>query len=530
MTSTEPKSKTWGEQQVSYDQTFSLAEVMSEQLVDHLQVEDDAKFAKFIADEDSLTNETSLENATNDQETENSDFMIAQMMQLEFERERDESIRIYEKSKNADKKLTVSYVNYRTTDHLQNGDDIGEDSQDTDDATKDAIPQGITPIRPKKKKRNAKGDTTKHDPSICGRKHVQNTQNFSVDFTSGDLYDTKFDFKLNNRVYNDLKQFSHKDKKRYVKLKDREDIATQQLAVDERTRVTLFKLIDNGTLQEITGIVATGKEAVIVHAFGGIHSEKSIPKEVAIKIFKTTLIEFKSRDKYIKDDYRFKRRLKHINPRKLIAAWVEKEMHNLKRLEKFNIPCPHVVLNKKNAIIMGFIGSDRIAAPQLRLADLNEEQLKSAYEQCLDSMRKMYKEARLVHADLSEYNLLWHEDVLYFIDVSQSVEPSHPNAHYFLHRDCTNISNFFTHKKLPGAMEPLEIFNFVTDMNITEETLEATLITLDNTLIKKTEFSDYQPHDSSFDYLHDFIQSNLAGDYSSSSESRSNDDDVDDVD
>eukprot|EP00800_Vazella_pourtalesii_P017642 TRINITY_DN545_c0_g1_i1.p1 TRINITY_DN545_c0_g1~~TRINITY_DN545_c0_g1_i1.p1 ORF type:complete len:528 (-),score=108.61 TRINITY_DN545_c0_g1_i1:396-1979(-) len=527
MTSTEPKSKIWGGEQTDYNQTFSLADVMSEQLVDHLQVEDDAKFAKFIADEDTLTTNTSSGNAAYDQENENSDFMIAQMMQLEFERERDESIRIYEKSQNAEKKLTVSYVNYRTTDHLQNGDEISEDSQDSDDRDKDTKPQGITPIRPKKKKRAAKGDTTKHDPSICGRKHVQNTQNFPIDFTSGDLYDTKFDFKLNNRVYNELKQFSHKDKKRYAKLKDREDIATQELAVDERTRVTLFKLIDNGTLQEVTGIVATGKEAVIVHALGGIHGQLSIPKEVAIKIFKTTLMEFKSREKYIKDDYRFKGRLRHTNPRKLIAAWVEKEMHNLKRLEKFSIPCPHVILNKKNAIIMDFIGSNRIAAPQLRLAVLNEEQLKSAYVQCLDSMRKMYQEAHLVHADLSEYNLLWHEDLLYFIDVSQSVEPSHPNAHYFLHRDCTNISNFFSQKKLAGALSPLEIFNFVTDMNIKEEALEATLITLDNSSVRKNESSDCQPHESSFDYLHDFIQSNLADNYSSSSESQSDDDDVD---
>lgn len=33
-----------------------------------------------------------------------------------------------------------------------------------------------------------------------------------------------------------------------------------------------------------------------------------IPKECAVKVFKTTLNEFKTRDKYIKDDYRFKDR------------------------------------------------------------------------------------------------------------------------------------------------------------------------------------------------------------------------------
>ena len=53
-----------------------------------------------------------------------------------------------------------------------------------------------------------------------------------------------------------------------------------------------------------------GKEAVILHADGGPGPEEgpeepmNIPKEVAIKVFKTTLNEFKTRDKYIRDDYR----------------------------------------------------------------------------------------------------------------------------------------------------------------------------------------------------------------------------------
>ena len=56
-----------------------------------------------------------------------------------------------------------------------------------------------------------------------------------------------------------------------------------------------------------------------------------IPAECAVKIFKTTLNEFKNRDRYIKDDYRFKDRFGKQNPRKLVKLWAEKEMHNLKR-------------------------------------------------------------------------------------------------------------------------------------------------------------------------------------------------------
>lgn len=59
--------------------------------------------------------------------------------------------------------------------------------------------------------------------------------------------------------------------------------------------------------------------------------DKVIPPECAIKVFKTTLNEFKNRDKYIKDDYRFKDRFSKLNPRKIIRMWAEKEMHNLTR-------------------------------------------------------------------------------------------------------------------------------------------------------------------------------------------------------
>ena len=105
--------------------------------------------------------------------------------------------------------------------------------------------------------------------------------------------------------------------------------------MDEKTRLVLFKLVNNGLLEEINGTISTGKEACVYHAFGGKTAEEAVPKEVALKVYKTTLNEFKTRDKYIKDDHRFKARFKKQNPRKVIHLWAEKEMRNLKRLVLF---------------------------------------------------------------------------------------------------------------------------------------------------------------------------------------------------
>ena len=97
------------------------------------------------------------------------------------------------------------------------------------------------------------------------------------------------------------------------------------------------------------------------------------------------------------------------------------------------------------------------------------------YDMCLvytytppppQGMQSMYQKCRLIHADLSEYNLLWHRGRVVFIDVGQSVEPSHPNGLEFLLRDCTNVSGFFERAGVPGAMTPHQLFNHVSGLKI----------------------------------------------------------------
>ena len=68
--------------------------------------------------------------------------------------------------------------------------------------------------------------------------------------------------------------------------------------------------------------------------------------------------------------------------------------------------------------------------------------------QVVEMMVTLYSECHLVHADLSEYNILWWQKEAWFIDVSQAVEPIHPSGLDFLLRDCANIYNFFSKKGL----------------------------------------------------------------------------------
>ena len=136
--------------------------------------------------------------------------------------------------------------------------------------------------------------------------------------------------------------------------------------MDSKTRLILYKLVNNDVLESIGGVISTGKEAVILYAPGGKSKEVLMPAECVAKVYKTTLNEFKTRSKYIKDDYRFKDRYKHLNPRKIVRLWAEKEMHNLMKMRNFGILCPEVVALKKNVLLMSFVGSDAQPAPKLK--------------------------------------------------------------------------------------------------------------------------------------------------------------------
>ena len=46
-------------------------------------------------------------------------------------------------------------------------------------------------------------------------------------------------------------------------------------------------------------------------------------------------------------------------------------------------------------------------APKLKDVELSESKARELYLQCIQIMRVMYQESKLVHADLSEFNMLW---------------------------------------------------------------------------------------------------------------------------
>ncbi|WVF68814.1 hypothetical protein IAT40_003587 [Kwoniella sp. CBS 6097] len=219
--------------------------------------------------------------------------------------------------------------------------------------------------------------------------------------------------------------------------KDKSDRATQDQVLDARTRLVLAGLVNRNVIGKIERCVSTGKEANVYYALPG----------VAVKIYRTSILNFRSRANYIVGEQRFRGEYTSSkNPRKMIRVWAEKELRNLRRLVAGGVRAPKVHDCKENVLVMDFLGQGDDASPRLKDAEIDTELAKTLYNELIIAVRRMYQHCHLVHADLSEYNILLHEGHLWIIDVSQSVEHDHPKAFDFLRADLANVEEFFSRR------------------------------------------------------------------------------------
>jgi len=241
---------------------------------------------------------------------------------------------------------------------------------------------------------------------------------------------TRYDDKTMDRLDRKL------DKSR-IKIQNKsDDRQAAESVLDKNTSELLNKYFASGIIEQFVGIISAGKEAHVYFAYGENHTP------IAIKIYKIDPQNTKWMKNYIVGDPRFKK----IGPstQKLIFTWCSKEYKNLRELNRQEISSPIVIKGKNNVLIMEFIGDEQ-GTPAPRLKDVQFSQ--DPYIEMnisLDLIKDMYQKAKLVHGDLSEYNILYWNDKQYVIDVSQAVSIYHPNAQVFLQRDIENILRFYS--------------------------------------------------------------------------------------
>ena len=228
------------------------------------------------------------------------------------------------------------------------------------------------------------------------------------------------------------------------------DRKTLDEVFDKSTLLSLDKLISNRVIDILDFPISTGKEGNI---FRGVTPSKKL---VAVKIYRTSTSTFKHISKYIIGDPRFKNITK--NRRDLVHLWTQKEYKNLQRMNEARIRAPKPITRINNVLVMEYIGTVKKPAPMMR--DVNLKKPEEIFNTLVNFIEKMYKKAKLVHSDISAFNVLIHQNKPYLIDVGQAVLLEHPLAYDFLKRDIHNLANYF--KKYNLKSDEQKIYNKIT--------------------------------------------------------------------
>ncbi len=238
----------------------------------------------------------------------------------------------------------------------------------------------------------------------------------------------------------------HSEKRR----KDSSERKTGNEIFDKITLETLYKLANQGHIDILNGAISTGKEANVLT---GITDDE---KFVAVKIYRIATSDFKKMDYYLKGDPRFN--VKTKNKRKIIYSWVTKEFKNLTRLYQAGVNVPEPITSANNVLLIEFIG-DEDGNPAQPVKNQPPQNPDEFWNKLLVQLKLFVNEAKLVHGDLSNYNILNLNEEPVIIDVSQSVVLDNPISKELLERDINTLVREYTKLGVKTSFE--EVWEYV---------------------------------------------------------------------
>jgi RIO kinase 1 len=227
-------------------------------------------------------------------------------------------------------------------------------------------------------------------------------------------------------------------------------------------------ITSDGAIDTELGVVKTGKEAdlyLIERAAPGLTADDPPLRQtiLAAKRYRTS----DHKDFHRSSEYEEGRRTRRSRDARalekgsaygrLLAAdhWAYAEFDALSRMYTAGAPVPYPVQVNGTELLMEFIGDGTAAAPRLAQSRAEPRDLRPLLDQIVEAMH-LFARAGFVHGDLSPYNLLVHDGRIVVIDLPQIVDAiSNPNGIGLLHRDCVNIADWFTRRRVEVDAETL---------------------------------------------------------------------------
>jgi len=215
---------------------------------------------------------------------------------------------------------------------------------------------------------------------------------------------------------------------------------------DNEQREALETFIDQGLIEDVLGVVRSGKEATVYRCVtpdGGW---------VAAKVYRTHKVRqfaddsaYRSgrlRGREHRREARAMRGKTAVGRELAFAGWVSHEYETLEALHRAGVDVPAPIARGDAAILMEFAGDDGGPAPQLSESYLERAEAEAIVERLLANVELMLANDR-VHGDLSAFNVLYGDGRIWIIDFPQAVDPRfNPNALALLQRDIENVARF----------------------------------------------------------------------------------------
>jgi RIO kinase 1 len=215
--------------------------------------------------------------------------------------------------------------------------------------------------------------------------------------------------------------------------KEREQRKVRDEFFDHRTLLAISRLISQGEFAALDYPISTGKE-------GGVFRATTAEGFRAVKVYRIGNTVFRNLPPHVLE--LFRQEASQRNFTRLVSAWTRREHTLLGRLFEGGVRVPQPFVHFRNVLVMGFIGTGPLPAP--RLQDAVVEDPAALLEDLTAQIRAMTA-VKLVHGDLSPYNVLLHEGKAVLIDVAQAIPTDHPQAPELLTRDLRNFARYFEH-------------------------------------------------------------------------------------
>ncbi len=223
----------------------------------------------------------------------------------------------------------------------------------------------------------------------------------------------------------------------------REERKTESEVWDRQTLDAIYRFMKKGIVDTVEHPISTGKEA---NVFLALTPEG---ETIVVKVYRTSTADFRGIEEYIMGDPRFPGQ--RSNKRQVIYAWARKEFLNLRLAHNNGVPVPEPIDFFKNVLAMEYVGTEVMAAPEVRQVKLEDPQ--TFFDQVIDAVSTLLNKAHLVHGDLSEYNILVRDGTPVLIDMGQAMLERHGRANELLDRDCKNVARYFNRLGVETSQE-----------------------------------------------------------------------------